>query len=67
MKLESCFDTSCINTLKQKYERRLNREPISIEEVQRLLLEQDIPIQIVKELAVIILTDCFSAAPTIHL
>jgi hypothetical protein len=59
--------TTCINKLKEKYERRLNREPISIEEVQRLLLEQDIPIQIAKELAVIILTDCFSAAATIHL
>lgn len=59
--------TTCINTLKEKHERRLNREPISIEEVQRLLLEQDMPIQIAKELAVIILTDCFSAAATIHL
>jgi hypothetical protein len=59
--------TTCINTLKEKYERRLNHEPISIEEVQRLLLEQDIPIQIAKELAVIILRDCFSTAATIHL
>lgn len=48
------------NTLKQK--RHLNHEPMSIEEVQRLLLEQDIPIEIAKELAVIILRDCFSAA-----
>ena len=54
--------TTCINTLKQKYEGRLNHEPKSIEEVQRLLLEQDIPIQIAKELAVIILRDRFSAA-----
>jgi hypothetical protein len=53
--------TTCINTLKQKYEGRLNHEPMSIEEVQRLLLEQDIPIQIAKELAVIILRDRFSA------
>ena len=59
--------TTCINTLKQKYERHLNYEPISIEEVQRLLLGQDIPIEIAKELAVIILRDCFSAAAaTIH-
>jgi hypothetical protein len=56
------------NTLKQKFERHLNHEPMSIEEVQRLLLEQDIPIEIAKELAVIILRDCFSAAAaTIHL
>jgi hypothetical protein len=54
--------TTCINTLKQKYEGRPNYEPMSIEEVQRLLLEQDIPIQIAKELAVIILSDRFSAA-----
>ncbi|HXX98530.1 MAG TPA: hypothetical protein VEL11_15605 [Candidatus Bathyarchaeia archaeon] len=60
--------TTCISTLKQKYEKRLNHEPMSIEEVQRLLLEQDIPIEITKELAVIILRDCFSAAAaTIHL
>jgi hypothetical protein len=59
--------TTCINTLNQKYERRLNHEPISIEEVQCLLLEQDIPIEIAKELAVIILRDCFSAAVAIHL
>jgi hypothetical protein len=45
--------TTCINTLPEKYERRLNQEPMSIEEVQRLLLEQDIPIEIAKELAVI--------------
>ena len=54
--------TTCINTLRQKYERRLNHEPRSIEEVQRLLLEKNIPIEIAKELAVIILSDCFSAA-----
>jgi len=60
--------TTCINTLKQKYERHLNYEPMSIEEVQRLLLGQDIPIEIAKELAVIILRDCFSAAvAAIHL
>src|ERR1700739_854742 len=53
--------TTCINTLKQKYEGRLNHEPMSTE-VQRLLLEQDIPIHIAKELAVIILRDRFSAA-----
>jgi hypothetical protein len=47
--------TTCINTLKQKYEGRPNHEPMSTEEVQRLLLEQDIPIEIAKELAVIIL------------
>jgi hypothetical protein len=41
---------------------------MSIAEVQRLLLEQDIPIEIAKELTVIILKDCFSAAAvTIHL
>jgi hypothetical protein len=40
---------------------------MSIEEVQHLLLEQDIPIEITKELAFIILRDCFSAAAaTIH-
>src|SRR5215472_1214744 len=43
--------TTCINTLKEK---DLNRELISIDEVQRLLLEQDIPIEIAKELAIII-------------
>src|SRR5215469_3144229 len=60
--------TTCINMLKQKYERHLNHEPMSIEEVQRLLLEQDIPIEIVKELAVIILRECFSpAVAAIHL
>src|SRR5215831_2696713 len=60
--------TTCINTLKRKYERHLNHEPMSIEEVQRLLLGQDIPIEIAKELAVIILRDCFSAAvAAIHL
>jgi len=31
---------------------------MSIEEVQRLLLEQDIPIEIAKELAAIILREC---------
>jgi hypothetical protein len=41
---------------------------MSIEEVQRLLLEQDIPNEIAKELAVTILSNCFSAAAaTIHL
>jgi hypothetical protein len=35
---------------------------MSIGEVQRLLFEQDIPIQIAKELAVVILSDRFSAA-----
>ena len=60
--------TTCINTLKQKYERRLNHEPMSIEEVQRILSAQDIPIEIAKGLAVIILRDCFSAAvAAIHL
>jgi hypothetical protein len=57
--------TICIDRLKEKSKR--NRESMSIEEVQRLLLEQDIPIEIAKELAVIILRDCFSAAAaTIH-
>ena len=51
--------TTCINTLKEKYEKDLNREPISIDEVQRLLLEQDIPIEIAKELAIIILKQRF--------
>ena len=60
--------TTCIKTLRQKYERRLNHEPMSIEEVQRLLLEQDIPNEIAKELAVIILRDCCRAAvAAIHL
>jgi hypothetical protein len=37
-------------------------------EVQRLLVEQDIPTQIAKELAVIILRDCFiPTAATIDL
>ena len=54
--------TTCINTLKQKYEGCLNHESMSIEEVQRLLVEQDIPTQIAKELAVIILRDRFSVA-----
>src|SRR5215467_14440989 len=38
--------TTCINTLKEKYEKDLNREPISIDEVQRLLLGEDIPIEL---------------------
>ena len=51
--------TTCINTLKEKYEKDLNREPISIDEVQRLLLGEDIPIEIAKELAIIILKQRF--------
>jgi hypothetical protein len=59
--------TICIDRLKEKCKRNLNRESMSIEEVQHLLLEQDIPIEITKELAAIILRDCFSAAAaTIH-
>jgi hypothetical protein len=54
--------TTCIKMLKQKYEGSLNHEPVSIQEVQCLLLEQDIPIQIAKELAVIILRDRFSTS-----
>ena len=46
--------TMCVNTLKQKYESNLNHESMSLEEIQHLLLEQDIPIEIAKELAVII-------------
>ena len=38
--------TACINTLKQKFGIHLNHEPISVEEVQRPLLEQDIPDEI---------------------
>src|SRR5215469_9664511 len=53
--------TKCVNTVKEKYESNLNHASMSLEEVQRLLLEQDIPIEIAKELAVIILRDCFSA------
>src|SRR5215813_570743 len=49
--------TTCINTLKEK---DLNREQISIDEVQRLLLGEDIPIEIAKELAIIILKQRFS-------
>ena len=49
----------CVNTLKEKYESNLNHASMSLEEVQRLLLEQDIPIEIAKELAVIILRECF--------
>jgi hypothetical protein len=51
--------TTCINMLKEKYEKDLNREPISIDEVQRLLLGEDIPIEIAKELAIIILEQRF--------
>jgi hypothetical protein len=51
---------TCINKLKEKYERQLNRESMSVEEVQHILSEQDIPIEIAKELAVII-RDRFSA------
>ena len=51
--------TMCVNTLKEKYESNLNHASMSLEEVQRLLLEQDIPIEIAKELAVIILRECF--------
>jgi len=49
--------TTCINTLKEK---DLNRQLISIDEVQRLLLEQNIPIEVAKELAIIILKQYFS-------
>jgi hypothetical protein len=59
---DSKIATASINTLKQKYETRLNHEPMSISEVHLLLLEQNIPIQIAKELAVIILRDRFSTA-----
>ena len=46
--------------------RNLNHESMSVE-VQRLLVAQNIPIEIAEELAVIILRDCFSAAAaTIH-
>lgn len=55
---------TCINTLKQKYERNLNHESMSVEAVQRLLFEQDIPIEIAKELAAIILKECFGG-PTV--
>jgi hypothetical protein len=51
--------TMCVNTLNEKYQSTLNRESMFLEEVQRLLLEQDIPIEIAKELAVIILRECF--------
>src|SRR5215467_11314683 len=54
--------TTCTNTLKEKYKRNLNHESMSVEEVQRLLVEQDIPIEIAKELAVIILRDCCETA-----
>jgi len=46
--------------LKERYQRHLNREPMSIEEAQRMLFEQDIPIEVAKELAVIILKDALS-------
>ena len=52
----SKITTTCIITLKEK---DLNREPISIDEVQRLLLGEDIPIEIAKELAIIILKQRF--------
>ena len=42
-----------------KYIKDLNREPISIDELQRLLLGEDIPIEIAKELAIIILKQRF--------
>jgi hypothetical protein len=51
--------TTCINTLKEKYKEDLNHEPISIDEVQRLILGEDIPIEIAKELAIIILKQRF--------
>ena len=54
---KSKIATTCINTLKEK---DLNRELISIDEVQRLLLEQNIPIEVAKELAIIILKQYFS-------
>jgi len=47
--------TTCINTLKEKYKRNLNHESMTVEEVQHILLKQDIPIEIAKELAIIIL------------
>ena len=60
--------TMCMNTLKEKYERNLNHESMSIEDVQRLLLEQDLPFEVAKELAVIIFRDCVGApAATIDL
>jgi signal recognition particle GTPase len=56
---------TCINRLKGKYERNVNHEPTSIEEVQHILLEQDIPIGIAKELVVILLKHCFSATAAV--
>ena len=52
--------TTCINRLEEKCERNLNHESMFVEDVQRLLLEQDIPIEIAKELAVIIVRKCRS-------
>jgi hypothetical protein len=57
--------TTCINRLNEKYQRNLNHDSMSVEAVQRLLLEQDIPIEISKELAVIILRECFSGTAPI--
>ena len=56
--------TTCINKLREK---DLNRELISIDEVQHLLSEQNIPIEIAKELAIIILKQRFSVDQTTKL
>lgn len=50
----------CISTLKEKYEKQLDHEPLSMENIQHFLLEQDMPLEIAKELAVIILKDGFN-------
>ncbi len=46
----------CISTLKEKYEVKA----LSLGYLENMLSEQDIPIEIAKELAVIILKECFS-------
>ncbi len=50
----------CISTLKEKYGKQLDHEPLSMENIQHFLLEQDMPLEIAKELALIILKDGFN-------
>lgn len=50
----------CISIVKEKYGEQLDHELMSIENIQHMLSEQDIPIEIAKELAIIILRERFS-------
>jgi hypothetical protein len=51
----------CISTIKEEYEEQLDHEPrMSVENLQHMLSEQDIPNEVAKELAILILEDRIS-------